>query len=115
MVTKRERGGANYRFKVSRYTLLYIKQINNKELLKNTANYIQYLIVTYSGKEFEKEYLYINEITLMANGNTLMAGCMRVHNVTVSQFIQQLPTGENSFDASIFSHKQGCYQQPFSL
>lgn len=51
----------------------------------------------------------------MANGNTLMAGCMRVHNGNVSQFIQQLPTGEHSFDSVFFSYKQGCYQQPFSL
>ena len=59
MVTKRERGGANYRFKVSRYTLLYIKQINSKVLLNSTGNYIQYLVITYNGKESEKEYIYI--------------------------------------------------------
>ena len=67
------RGGINQEFVINIYTLLYIKQISNKDLLQNTGNYIQYLIVTYSGKEFEKEYLYINKITLMANGNTLMA------------------------------------------
>ena len=66
-------GGINQEFVIHIYTLLYIKQISYKDLLQNTGNYIQYLIVTYSGKEFEKEYLYINKITLMANGNTLKA------------------------------------------
>ena len=48
MVTKRERGGANYRFKVSRYTLLYIKQINDKVQLYSAENYIQYPIMNYN-------------------------------------------------------------------
>ena len=39
--------------------LLYIKQINNKDLLYSTGNYIQNLIITYNGKESEKEYIYI--------------------------------------------------------
>ena len=34
MVTKREREeGINWEFGINRYTLLYIKQINNKHLL----------------------------------------------------------------------------------
>ena len=41
------------------YTLLYIKQINNKVLLYSTGNYIQYLVITYNGKESEKEYRYV--------------------------------------------------------
>ena len=36
------------------YTLLYIKQINNKDLPYNTGNYIKYFIVAYNGKESEK-------------------------------------------------------------
>ena len=32
---------------------------NNKDLLNSTGNYIQYLIITYNGKESEKEYIYI--------------------------------------------------------
>ena len=39
-------------------TLLYIKFIN-KDLLYSTGNYIQYLVITYNGKESEKEHLYI--------------------------------------------------------
>ena len=41
------------------YTLLYIKQITNKDLLHSTGNYAQYLVVTYNGKESEKEYVYV--------------------------------------------------------
>ena len=60
MVTKGERGegGINQEFRINRYTLLYIKQIN-KVLPYNTGKYIQYLIITYNGKEYEKEYIYI--------------------------------------------------------
>ena len=38
-------GGINRQFGMNRYTLLYIQQINNKELLNNTGNCIQYLII----------------------------------------------------------------------
>ena len=48
----------NSEFGMNRYTLLYIKQINNKDLLYSTGNYIQHLVITYNGKEFEKEYVY---------------------------------------------------------
>ena len=34
----------NSEFRISRYKLLYIKQINNKVLLYSVGNYIQYLI-----------------------------------------------------------------------
>ena len=40
-------------------TLLYIKQISNKDLLCNTGNYIQYFVLTCTGKASEKEYTYI--------------------------------------------------------
>ena len=45
-------------------TLLYIKFIN-KDLLYSTGNYIQYLVITYNGKESEKEHLYIYRCDLM--------------------------------------------------
>ena len=35
--------------------------MNNKVLLYSTGNYIQYLVVTYNGKEYEKEYIYKTE------------------------------------------------------
>ena len=60
MVTKVEkRGGINWEFGINRYTLLYIKQIDNKDLLYSTGNYIQYLVITYNGKESEKECIYM--------------------------------------------------------
>ena len=32
--------------------------MDNKDLLYSTGNYIQYPVITYNGKEFEKEYIY---------------------------------------------------------
>ena len=59
MVTKWEGGQINQEFGINRYTLLYIKQINNKDLLYSTGNYTQCLVITYNGKESEKVYIYI--------------------------------------------------------
>ena len=60
MVTKWEsRGGISEKFEISRYKLLYVKQINNKDLLCSIGNYTQYLAIIYNGKESEKEYIYI--------------------------------------------------------
>ena len=51
MVTKGKWvGGINQEFGINRYKLLYIKQISNKDLLYNTGNYIQYIVITYNGK-----------------------------------------------------------------
>ena len=44
---------------INRYVLLYINQVNNKVLLYSTGNSIQYIVITYNGKEYEKEYVYI--------------------------------------------------------
>ena len=52
-------GGVNQEFGINRYKLLYIIQINNKDLLYSTGNYIQYLVITYNEKEYEKEYRYM--------------------------------------------------------
>ena len=43
------------KFGINRYTLLYIKHVNNKDLLYNTGNNIQYLIITYNGKQAEEK------------------------------------------------------------
>ena len=54
MVTKEEsvgRGGLEIGDQQIR--LLYIKQINNKDLLHSTRNYSQYLVIIYNGKESE--------------------------------------------------------------
>lgn len=41
----------NQEFEINIYTPLYVKLINNKELLYNKGNYIRYLIITYNGKK----------------------------------------------------------------
>ena len=50
-------------------TLQYIKQLNNKDLLYSTGNYTQYSIITYNGKESEKEsicmYVCITWVSLV--------------------------------------------------
>ena len=61
MVTKGETwGGINLEFEIKIYTLLYVKQINNKGLLYSTGDYTQYLMLTYNKKETEKNiYIYM--------------------------------------------------------
>ena len=45
------RGGRiNQEYGIKRYTILYIKQVNIKDLLCSTGNNIQYLLITYNGK-----------------------------------------------------------------
>ena len=39
--------------------LTYTYQANNRDLLYSTGTYSQYLVITYKGKESEKEYTYI--------------------------------------------------------
>ena len=50
-------GGINQEFGISRYTPLYIKQINN-----NTGNYIQYPVINHNEKEYIYIYIYIYNI-----------------------------------------------------
>ena len=49
----------NQEFGINIYTLLYIKQKNNKDLLYNAGNYIQFLVLTNNGKESDKKYIHI--------------------------------------------------------
>ena len=62
MVAKGERGRErkDWELGINRRKLLYIGWINNKVLLYNTGNYIQYAVINHNGKEFEKEYIYIH-------------------------------------------------------
>ena len=39
---------------MNRYTSLYIKQINNKDLLNSSGSYIQCLVITANGKNLTK-------------------------------------------------------------
>ena len=49
------KGGDKLEHGINKCTLPYIKQINNKDLLQSTGNYIQYLVINYNGKESEKK------------------------------------------------------------
>ena len=40
----------NEEYEINIYTLPYLKQKSNKDLLYSTGNYIQYLVITYNGK-----------------------------------------------------------------
>ena len=55
MVTKEVRQGMNYELVINLYVLLYIEEINNKDLLYSTRAYIQHLVITNNGTEYEKE------------------------------------------------------------
>ena len=52
-------GGINQEFGINIYALLYTKQIINKDLLYSTGNSAQYPVITYMGKESEKEWTYV--------------------------------------------------------
>ena len=52
-------GGINWEIVIDIYTLLYIKQITNKDLLYSTGNSTQYSVMTYMGKESKKEWIYV--------------------------------------------------------
>ena len=41
------------------YTLLYIKQITNKDLLQSTGNSTQLSVMAYTGKEVLKVWIYV--------------------------------------------------------
>ena len=45
---------------ISRCKLVYAGWIDNKVLLCSTRNYIQCPVINHSGKEYEKEYIYLN-------------------------------------------------------
>ena len=49
------RRGINWEIWTDIHTLLYIKQIANKDLLYGTGNSTQYSVMTYMGKESKKE------------------------------------------------------------
>ena len=66
MVTKEERReGINQEFQINIYISLCIKQINNKNLLYSTGNYIQHSVITFNGKESERinKYMYVQLYT----------------------------------------------------
>ena len=58
----------DWEFEIRRYKLLHIKWINSKGLLYSTGNYIQFPVINYNRKKYEKEcvcvYIYINHFAL---------------------------------------------------
>ena len=54
---KEGRGGVNQKMGIDIYTLLYTKQITNKDLLYSTGNSTQYSVMTSMEKEFKKEWI----------------------------------------------------------
>ena len=55
-------GGINWEIEVDIYTLLYMKQMTNKDLLYSTGNSTQYSVKAYMGKESKKRvdiYMYM--------------------------------------------------------
>ena len=53
-----EQGEMKQDLGINKYTLLYVKQVNGKNLLYSTGNYIQYLVINCNGKEYEEEYTH---------------------------------------------------------
>ena len=59
-VTNGERGKEiNWEIGIDIYTLWYIKQITNKNLLYSTWNSTQYSVMTYMGEVSKKEWIYV--------------------------------------------------------
>ena len=53
------KGGINWEIGIDIYTLLYIKQITNKDLMYSTGSSTQYSLMTYMGKGSKKEWIYV--------------------------------------------------------
>ena len=54
--------GLDWEFGISRCELVHKECINNKALMYSTGNYIQYPVIKYDGKEYEKNaYICITE------------------------------------------------------
>ena len=43
-------GGIKWELGINKHTLVYVKQITNKDLLYSTGKYTQYLMITYTEK-----------------------------------------------------------------
>ena len=52
-------GGKDWEIGISRCILFYVGWINNKVLLYNMWNYIQYPVINHNEKEYEKEYIHV--------------------------------------------------------
>ena len=52
-------GRMDWEFGINRCKVVYREWINNKVLLYNTRNYIQYSVINHNGKDYEKPYTHI--------------------------------------------------------
>jgi len=52
-------GGINWEAGIYIYTLLYIKEITNEDLLRSMGNATQYSVMSYMGIESKKEGIYV--------------------------------------------------------
>ena len=52
-------GGINWEFGINICIPIYIKQINNKNLLQSTKRYSQHFVIRYNGKESEKVHMCV--------------------------------------------------------
>ena len=58
MVAKREEGGMDWEFGVSRCKLLHLEWITNEVLLYSTGNDIQSLEIDHDGRKYRKGNIY---------------------------------------------------------
>ena len=49
----------NWEIGIDIYTLLYVKQITNKDPLQSTENSTQYHAMAYTGEESKEEWMYV--------------------------------------------------------
>ena len=57
-LTRRVRGGIEWKSGASRCKLLYTGWIN-RVLMYSTENYIQYPVISHNKREYDKEYIYV--------------------------------------------------------
>ena len=62
-------GGMNCEIGIDIYTLVYMKQVTNENLLCNTGNSTQCSVVTQMGRESKKEWIYVQLIHFAVSRN----------------------------------------------
>ena len=86
----------NQEIGIKTHTLLYIKQITNKDLLYSTESYTQYLIATYNGKE-SGNYIYVTKSFCR---NLKLTQSFKSTAVVVALVTQSCPTPCDPMDCS---------------
>ena len=60
-----------WEFGISRHKPSYTRWINDRVLLNNTENYIQYSVINHNRKEYEKEYMCLAAQLCLTLGNPM--------------------------------------------